>query len=267
MQGKDARTAAAPSAANAWRWKSARAPAARYMGPPPELTAAKRHQLKRERLRYQRDQKIRKGYVGKDPDLGQIVEAYLLHKEHYSLARSKIGGQLCAIGGAHNFQGNRRIAEVQRLSLRTAQRTRKDLETAGALQTLLLTPGDQLPEQRAPVRGYQIVRRVATLRTRALLWWARAGKGYRYQPPDAPAPESAAQAPAPPVPRRTVQAAEVRPDPPPAKRVPSLVERPEPMTAEQYRDLAERSATDPVLRQIFEELAKLNARGPPGNRD
>jgi hypothetical protein len=195
------------------------------------------------------------------------VEEYLLEKMQYSPARAKIGGQLCAVGGANNFQGNARIAAIHRYSTRTAQRARKDLETDALVRTFLLKPGEQLPEQRVPVRMFVTVRNVVSLRTDALLYWQRKGKGYTYQPPEEPAPREPPPAAPPPPRRATVQAAELRRDPLPVNHEPPAVAPPEPMTAEEYRALEERYAADPFFRGLFADLAKLHARGPPDDRD
>lgn len=111
---------------------------------------------------WQRDQLRRTGFATAQPETGHSV-ALALRELGYSPTVAQVAGQLAAVPGAYNWQGNTRIAQIIGRHKRTVQRARAKLEAAGLLRSELLLTGDMLDGQRAPVRHPQVVRDVSAL--------------------------------------------------------------------------------------------------------
>lgn len=114
----------------------------------------------------------------------------MLRRRGYRLSEARWAAHAAAVAGAFNWQGNPRLASILQVSTRTAQRARARLERDGLIKSYLLSPGDQLEGQRAPVRRHQVVRDVERLQraARRRLEWLNRGRAHA-------APSSAAHVP------------------------------------------------------------------------
>jgi hypothetical protein len=130
--------------------------------------ARQRHREARARALAEQAERIRRtGFAGGHAELGHAV-AFELRARGYSASIAAFGGNLCAVGGTWNFQGNPRLAQLIGRSVRSAQRYRAQLEADGLLQSFCLQPGDMIDGQRAPVLRPQVVRDLSKLRALAL---------------------------------------------------------------------------------------------------
>jgi hypothetical protein len=195
------------------------------------MSRAQWQKVRRERLERQRAQIVDNGFVG-DHHRGRVVEKYLVKRHKFSPKRARIGGQLAAAGSEYNFQGSRRIAELQDASIRTSQRTNKALEDLGLIESLLVERDHKLPEHKEAVRHPQIVRKVTKLVHKAYVWSAGWKRGYETEADPH---------------QRSAAAADV--------------------TAEHFAALGARAAEfDPVLAAMLAELARKRPRAAPAPR-
>jgi hypothetical protein len=124
---------------------------------------AKQQKERRTKARQrQHEHLMRTGFVGKNPELGHRV-AYELRCRGYHETVCVYAGHLASIGGAWNFQGNHRIAQLMRKSVRTIQRARALLELDKLVRSCLLEPGQMVDGQKCPVTRPQVVRDVSPL--------------------------------------------------------------------------------------------------------
>jgi hypothetical protein len=130
--------------------------------------ARERQREARARALAEQSERIRRtGFAGGHAELGHAV-AFELRARGYSASIAAFGGNLCAVGGTWNFQGNPRLAQLIGRSVRSAQRYRAQLEADGLLRSYCLEPGDMIDGQRAPVLRPQVVRDLSKLRALAL---------------------------------------------------------------------------------------------------
>ena len=144
---------------------------------------------------WQGAQQERTGF-GAAPELGELghVLVALLLGRGYRLNEARWAAHAAAVPTGFNWQGNPRLAAILHVSTRTAQRARAKLEADGLIRSHLLSPGDQLEGQRAPVRRYQVVRDVERLQraARRRLTWLQSG-GRVERPPQRNASRAAAR--------------------------------------------------------------------------
>lgn len=145
--------------------------------PPAALRPALTRSTDKSRA-WQQAQQERTGF-GASSELGELghVLVAMLRGRGYRLNEARWAAHAAAVPTAFNWQGNPRLAAILTVSTRTAQRARARLEADGLIRSYLLSPGDQLEGQRAPVRRYQVVRDVERLQRagRRRLEWLRSG--------------------------------------------------------------------------------------------
>lgn len=199
---------------------------------------------------WQSAQRERTGF-GAAPELGELghVLVTLLQRRGYRLNEARWAAHAAAVPTAFNWQGNPRLATILHVSTRTAQRARAKLEADGLIKSYLLSPGQQLEGQRAPVRRYQVVRDVERLQRaarRRLAWLQSGGRVAGERPPQSGGPRGAPR----PVISRKMEAPAHKGHAPGGS--PTTVAQ-APPTAAELREIAARCA--PELASLIGEIA------------
>lgn len=128
----------------------------------------KRKQTRAERRAAQHELFMRTGFAGGNAELGHRV-AYECRARGYSETVAQVAGHLAAVAGNFNFQGNYRIAQLLRRSVRTVQRARAFLEMMGLIKSCLLEAGQMVDGMKAPTLHAQVIRDVRALHRLAMV--------------------------------------------------------------------------------------------------
>lgn len=122
----------------------------------PDLRAARRRSLER-----QRENVYRTGFPQHE-EIGHAV-VWRVRRKGHGRGCAQYAGMLAAVGSRKNWMGNPRLAKLCGISVRQAQRYRRELEDAGLIRSESIEAGDLLEGMRAPAWRAWVCRDVTAL--------------------------------------------------------------------------------------------------------